>query len=339
MALVLVVVGVAYFVILDPPTSLPRDTLAKGFLDLKTIDVPLKDVIGIEPTEPGNAAQDYQKAVQLYMASADAIEATGDAAHIDGLVAANDPWSDPGLKACKDIAAFVANGVKKKSMQYTFQYSPKRLKFSYHQPHSIPLFKVAVAVHQCFQVHRDRKEYAEAEKHVQQMMIFGAHLVNERVLPHVGWQGIEIQTTAIERLQQLYRLWDKAPRGRLRSIDRYGEALRLVSANFRKKKKILWDNIPATDPVTLQPVLSPGDIFNVALNDQDRAWRAQAIIALGAVKFRITGRGDLKMARKLIKRSLVSKEAVIKAAGEAADRLTIEEFRHSGTNFDEEVDY
>jgi hypothetical protein len=340
LALIVVVVGVAYFVVVDPPTSPPRETTVPGFLDLKMVDVPLRDVIGVEPTAPGNAAADYQKAVQVYIPRADDIEHTGDAfegdSHYDRLVAAENPWTDPGLKACKQIAAHVADGARKKNMEYTFLYSPKRLTFDYHQPHAKYLFKVAVAVHQCFQVHRDRKEYAEADKHIKDMLIYGVHLLNERALPNIGWQGIEIQTTAIQRLQELYKLWAGAPKHRLDAIEKYGDSLRLISANYRQKRRIVWDNIPANDPITFEPRLSAGDVFNMAEYEGDRSWKAQAIIALGAVKFRMTGRGDLKKARALIKRFLLSDDPVLAAAARAADELTEDQFLHSGTDFDDE---
>jgi len=339
LALIVVVIGAAYFLIVDPPASLPRDTTAAGFLDLKVVDVPLRDVIGVEPTAPGNAAEDYQKAVQVYLSSADAIEATGDAPHFDGLVASENPWTDPGLKACKQIAAHVADGAKKKEMRYTFLYSPKHLKFGYHHTHADHLFKVAVGVHQCYQVHRDRKEYAQAEKHLKDLLIFGVHVLSERALPHVGWQGIEIQTTAIQRLQELYKLWAGAPRHRLESIEAYENSLRLVSANYRKKKRIVWDNIPANDPITFEPRLSAGDVFNMAENENDRSWKVQAIIALGAVKFRMTGRGDLKKARKLIERFLRSDDPIVAAAAKAAHELEEKEFLHSGTDFGGEQDF
>jgi len=338
-ALIIVVVGVAYFVIVDPPTSLPRDTNVAGFLDLKVVDVPLREVIGVEPTAPGNAAEDYQKAVQIHISSANDIEATGDAPHFDGLVASENPWTDPGLKACKQIAAHVADGAKKKNMRYSFLYSPKHLKFGYHHPHAEHLFKVAVGVHQCFQVHRDRKEYAQAEKHIKDLLIYGVHVLNERAFPHVGWQGIEIQTTALQRLQELYKLWAGAPRHRLESIQEYESSLRLVSANYRKKKRIVWDNIPASDAITFEPRLSAGDVFNMAENEKDRAWKAQAVIALGAVKYRMTGRGDLKKAKRLIKQFLLSDDPIVAASAKAVDELTEEQFLHSGTDFDEEQDY
>jgi len=338
-ALIIVVIGVAYFVIVDPPTSLPIDTNVAGFLDLKVVDVPLREVIGVEPTAPGNAAEDYQKAVQVYISSADDIEATGDAPHFDGLVASENPWTDPGLKACKQIAAHVADGAKKKNMRYSFLYSPKHLKFGYHHAHAEHLFKVAVGVHQCYQIHRDRKEYAQAEKHLKDLLIYGVHVLSERAFPHVGWQGIEIQTTALQRLQELYKLWAGAPRHRLESIRQYESSLRLVSANYRKKKRIVWDNIPANDPITFEPRLSPGDVFNMAENEKDRAWKAQAIIALGAVKYRVTGRGDLKKARRLIERFLLSDDPIVAASAKAVDELTEDQFLRSGTDFDGEQDY
>jgi len=333
LVLVLVVGGVVYR-ILNPSPSAPKETTAEGFLDLKTVPVPLREVIGTEPAAPGNAAEDYHKAVQLCVSHAKDIEQSADATRFDGLVASENPWTDPGLKVCRQIADHVAAGARKKKMEYTFVCSPRRLSFGYEQAHAKRLAKVAVALNLCCQMHTDRKEYAEAEKRIQDMLVFGVHLLEERALPHVCWEGIEIQASALLGLRELYKLWRDAPTNRLGAIRKYENALRLVDENHRKKQEILWEKILATDATTLQPLLAPGDVFNIAENDRDRAWRVQAIITLGAVKYRITDRGDLRKTRELIQRFLRSKDAIVAAAAKVANDLTRDQFRNSGTTFD-----
>ncbi len=334
LALIIAVVVIAYFTIFEPLPSPPRDTIEPGFMDLKTVDVPFADVIGTEPTEAGNAADDYQKAVQLWLTNSEEIEHTGDDDHFNAIAAAADGWSDPGMAACKKIADHVAAGARKKKMEYTFRYSPKRLEIRYHHKHADHLYKVAVAVQQVYFLHKARKEFAEAQKALHDMFILGYHLFNERALPYVSTTGIDIQQAALKWLQQLYETWAGAPKHRLPRIRQYDNDLRVVSHNFRRKRRILWDNIPATDPVTNEPILAPGDVFNIAENDQDRAWRVQAVLTLGPMKYRITGRrGDTKKTRKLIQRFLLSKDPIVEAAAKAAEKLTREQFQHLGTSF------
>jgi hypothetical protein len=336
LAVIIVVVGIAYFTIFEPLPSPPRDTLDPSVLTLKSVDMPLADVIGFEPNEPGNAADDYQKAVTLWLMHGKEIEATGDADHFDALAAAKDSWADPGMQACKEIAAHVAAGARKKTMEYTFRYTPKQLKIRYRHKHADHLYKVAVSVQQVYMMHKARMEFPQAEKPLQHMFVLGIHLFQERSLPYVSTTGLDIQLAALKWLQELYNAWPGAPRHRLALIGQYEHQLSVIRELCRKKRQWLWDNIPATDPRTGDPILAPGDVFNIAEHDQDRAWRVQAIIALGPMKYRITGRGDSRKTRKLIEWFLMSKDPLEEAAAQAASKMTQDEFRGLGTADDDE---
>lgn len=331
-ALVLSVVVILIFV-WNPPPSPPRDTTAPGFLDLKQVDVPLSELIGYTPSGPGNAGADYQKAVQIEIANHDEINHLGDIERLESLAVAKDASSDPAMKIVQQIYDHVAAGAKKKDMRYAFVFTPKDLKFSYRHRAADNLYRVAVAVHLLHMVHLDREEYAEAEKVLQALMVFGMHLFNERALAQISIEGVAVQTCAVQRLLQLYAKWPEAPRHRLRPLRDCESQLRLISSNFRQKKKILWDNIPANDPVTHEPIISPGDVFNVIENDRDRAWRVQGLVTLGALKFRATGRGDVKKTDDLIAQYKTSDDAILAAAAKCADELTVEQFRHSSDDY------
>ena len=334
LALVIVVVAATYFTLMEPDVSLPRYSKADGFLDLQVPSVPMKEIVGYEPSEPGNAADDYEKAVQLSILHADVIEATGDYKKFDAVADAADLWSDPAMKACKQIAEHVAAGAKKRSMQYSFLYSPKTLKVRYRHRHADQLYKVSVAVHLLYQIRLQRKEYPEAEKLLKDLFVMGNHMLTEHTLAQVESEGAFLLGVVVGRFQELYSKWDQAPRGLLPRIREYEVSINKISENFRQKKTMLWDDIPAADS-TGKPKLLAGDVFNVAENDQDRAWRVQAIMALGPVKFRVTSRGDIKKARDLIAHYLRSKDEVLCAAAKAADDLTREQFRTMATDFDE----
>ena len=337
LAVVLVVVFALYFVLFDPPPSPPRDTIGPGFLDLKQIDVPLTEVIGIELTAPGNAAADYQKAIQIEMANHEDINRMGDIERLEALTGDSNPWDDPVIKICKEIHGHVATGAKKQKMEFVFVFTPKKLDVLYHQRAADQLYRVSVAVHLLYLIHFDRKEFAQAEKILKDLMIMGIHLFEERALPHIGMDGLEMQRVAAQRLQELYEKWDAAPRSRIPALKQYENAINVISANYRQKKKILWDNIPANDPVTHEPIIAPGDVFNVIENDQDRAWRVQGLLTLGALKYRATGRGDLKKIGELIAEYKLKKDPIVSEAAKAAGKFTNEDFHDLGSGgFDEE---
>jgi len=338
LVLILVVACILYFVVLNPWPSLPRYSNAEGFLDLQVPTVPISEILGYEPSEPGNAADDYEKAVRACTLNWTTIEASGDAKIQDSAANAADLWSDPAMKACKEIAEHVAAGARKKSMQYSFLYTPKQLKVRYHLRHAEQLYKVSVAVHLLYQIRLARKEYPEADKLLKDLFALGNHMLTEHALAQVEVEGAYLLTVVMERFQQLYGQWDEAHKLLLPRIKEYQVSLGKVSENFRRKRQMLWDDIPGTDPDTHQPTLLAGDVFNEAENDQDRAWRVQAILALGPLKFRASSWADRKKTRELLDRFLMSKDEVICAAAKAADELTREQFRGLATATDEETE-
>lgn len=329
---IVVIVALVAYRLFNPPPSNPVDTTAEGFLELKDTGIPLSTVIGVEPAEPGNAADDYQKASQLRMNHDAEIDTFSK--EFDALVKREDPWTDPGVKVLKEIHDHVAAGARKKKMEYTFVYTDSRFHFAYHSPGAERLWKVAVAVNQLYLFRDRRKEHAEAEKALKNLLILGHHMLNERRVAHMEQEGLEVQMAAVRGLLSLYGKGKVAnvPGHRVGALEKYAAALERISANFRKKKQILWDYIPASDHLG-RPRIAPGDVFNIAEHDEDRAWRVQAVITLGALKHRLTDRGDLRKTRELIRRFLQSKDPLLSAAAEAADKLTAEQFRHSNDDF------
>lgn len=327
---VLVVVGLVAWKLLFPAPSGPRETNEPGFLKLKYVEVDLADVLGTRPAAPGNAADDYQKACQICMTSWADIQAANE--RLNSLANAADPWSDPGLKAIKQIHDHVAAGAQKQKMEYTFVYTPNTLKFAYHYPAAERLSKVAVALNLLYMFHEKRKEYAEGEKVLKNMLILGVHMFEEHAIPHIGAEGLYVQLGAAMKLQELYGKWKGPDDGRLGLLKDYQKSVESIRGEYKKKKRILWDYIPATDTRTGKPRIAAGDVFNIAENDEDKAWQVQAIIALGALKFRAMDRGDARKTRSLIDGYSRSKDALFAAAAKAAENLTREQLRASGSS-------
>lgn len=329
----LIVVGVAIAamaVIFFPPVSGPSETRSPAMLEMGTVYVPLVRAIGREPTIDGDAGPDYQRAIEIHMNNSPDIEAVGNGDHWDDLVGADNAWTDPGLKKIKEIHAIVAGAAKKKWMKYTFAFTDKELAFGFHHQAPEKFWKLAVSLRMLADMLAAKGRYAEAAEVIKDILIMGRHMYDEHAVAYMGLTGLEVQEYAAKALQKLYRTWKEAPKEAAGFLQKYETEVGPILNMYRKKKEILWDNIPKNNEAG-DPKLAPGDVFNILEHDQDPAWRVQAVIALGALKFRVAGRGDRKYAFRLIRQCLQSKEPAIAAAAKVADSLTREQFHYSST--------
>jgi len=129
-----------------------------------------------------------------------------------------------------------------------------------------------------------------------------------------------IQVLALDALRDLYKLWGSARAGRVEQLQQYDTKLSAVRAFHEGKLKILWAAHPHA-----------GDVFYVIEGDQDRAWRVQALLELGILRFSAETRGDRKKTAKLIERYCAGADEMEAAAARAARDLTEEEFNVLGT--------
>ena len=88
---------------------------------------------------------------------------------------------------------------------------------------------------------------------------------------------------------------------------------------YSRKHKAIWST-----------ELRVGDIFYVAEHDLDRAWRVQAILALGMVRFGNASGSERELAVETLKKYRQHSEPLYAAAAEAALTMTQEEFRQIG---------
>ncbi|MEZ6190677.1 MAG: hypothetical protein R3C45_05225 [Phycisphaerales bacterium] len=70
----------------------------------------------------------------------------------------------------------------------------------------------------------------------------------------------------------------------------------------------------------------PGDLVNIALNDQDRTFRVEATLRLGIHRYQ-ADRGNRRAMQRAIAAAIASDDPMISQAGRAADALTLEEKR------------
>jgi len=70
-----------------------------------------------------------------------------------------------------------------------------------------------------------------------------------------------------------------------------------------------------------------GDLFNIARNDQDPAFRLTGVMRLGLAKFHAGSRGNKRVVLALIEQAKSSDDPLIAEAGRAADETTAEDVR------------
>lgn len=327
---IVVAVGIAlYLIVFNPSPSPPAETANPGFMELKPIFTPLSKLV-TDPTLDADAAPDYQRGIELYVANSADITAVGEGDHWEDLVKADNAWTDPGLKKLVELYECIKAGTRKKGMKYLSSYSEKELKFGWHFEAPERFWKIAVSLRLLASMYEEKKRFAESAAVIKDMLVLGRHMYDEHGLAQMGLTGLEIQEFAARELQKLYRKWKGAPADAMDPLAKYESEISCILLTYRKKKEILWDNIPKTAE-NGQPKFSPGDVFNMVMKEEDAAWKAQAIIALGAVRFRASARGDRRMADRLITQYLTSKDPLLAAAAKVAKELTVEQFRGSAS--------
>jgi len=310
------VVGLLVVIIMKVVIPSPsRPTLATrkgGFMDLKQISIPVGDIVGTTPSGGGNAADDYVQALAVAKQREQEI----------AQVAAGDN-SAAGMTALRRIASLVATGASKASLQYTFTHTSKTFRVAYRFQPAVELQAVPGAMFILARKLHKSKKYAEAEQVLFDMFVMGWHLVAERAHIYVVRTGLGIQMSALAGLQSVYRDWGPEYGDKRARVAAYTNEIITTQRAFDEKQRILW----STDP-------NPGDVFHILEKEQDRAWRVQALLSLGILKFRAQDRrGDVRMIDKLLGRFAGSSDPFEAAAARAAKNLTREEFHGLGAKF------
>lgn len=313
------VLGLVFFIVWQvffPGHSPPEATLRAGMLELKTIDVPVSEVVGFTPDGGGNAGDDYAAAAQL------AVEKRQDIAGARlAIQEAKDspaPVSATARETLEQIASHVARGARKKEMKYLFRHTPKTLRVHIRVAALEDLAEVTAAMQILSDYYFSHKKYDEAETVLHHMLVMGRHMMDERSHIHMFSLGLGAQRAAWSGLARLYGHHKKDPE-RLRVLGRYRTGIVDLEEFYREKHQIVWNVRP-----------HPGDIFNIIENDKDPAWRLQGVLALGMIKFSARKRGDHRYIKKLMNKLVGDSNEMIATAAKAARDLKIEEYRMTG---------
>jgi len=283
-----------------------RTTLAKGFMELVTVKESPAVILGAEPGEAGNAGDDYQKAVELYKANSTKLEFAENAGDMTELL--------------KQIHAHVAAGAKKAKMEYTFVHTPKKFVIGYRHEPAVELQRLSHALELLGKHYLENDQYAEAELVYKDELVLGWHMVNERSRAHMVQAGINVQFLALRGLNSVYSNRDGENQKSFQKLQTYSDSLEPLERAYSEKSRLVYSRKP-----------EPGDIFNIVENDKDRAWRVQAILVAGIVRFTAASEGDVNYANELIKKYVDSNDKFEQAAAVAARDATEQDFELAGS--------
>ena len=304
-ALILLFVIAVVIPVAFPTPSKPVKALTKGFLDVYKISEPVSRAVGAMPSGAGDAGNDYRDAVVVYRANKEEVDNW-----VNSFASPPPPNHLP--ESVQQIVSHVELGAEKGSMKYVFVHTPKELKVNRFYEPADELNQVANVVVYASHFHANRDEGDRQIELLKALCVFGWHLYEERAHPVIMNYGLGFQMDAASFLAQKYKemgLTEQAA-----DADAYYKAITTLLTRFDEKMGVLWNTKPA-----------PGDIFYVAENDADRAWRVRAVLSLGILKFTSTG-ADRRYNKKLIMRYMTDSDPMIAAAAKAARYLMMSDF-------------
>lgn len=297
------VVGVLLVVFVYMPTR-PHLTVsaAPGYLDLHDVKTPIETVVGYAPDQPGNAGDDYAKAVQIYLDNRGSIDSVVQSRQM-GL------QTRTLLEQIDDLAATAA---RKKEMLYTGFHVLKEMqvRYEYSPDPATDLYDMATGMMALADHWRTKGEHDRAEKVYFDVIMMGRHMVNERARPYAVDIGMQIQGRAIGAVQYMYQENTKQ-KDRFDACQKYLDDLLRVKEFFDKKTIFRLPSPPVED------------IINIAENDQDRAYRVQGVLLLGLAKNDPHLRKRIRdKAQELIDRNARGSDPVLAIAARGAQAYT-----------------
>ncbi len=312
-----IIIFILLTLVFPSPSKPTRATTEEGALELHVIDFWPQSVVGGKPTGSGNAGDDYVEAIDMLQSNMDVIKNALSGGY------ENVPPDSPAVDALEKIESTVADGNNKAEMQYTLVHTPKDFRVSHTFRPALNLEEVAGAMNTLAQIHMGNKKYDEAIEALKRMFILGWHMTSERSRGDMVLKGISLRKRAAKNLLAAYEKKSGSHKEQKNDLKKFIEEAEYIEAVQGSKQRILrkW---PA----------EPGDIFNIAENDKDRAWRVEAILHLGYMKFRRADeRGDMRKLNNLIEHYMENGDKLEKAAARAARDFTRQQYRKSDSAY------
>ena len=318
--LLLIVGGVILRVVVFPPTdSATRETSRPGFMKLITVDAKITDVLDAAPSGSDDAAKHYAQAIELFAANKDSIvSAAADLG--DG----NAKSHADALKTLEDIRGHIGNGAKQASMHYLAKHASGKLQVSKIQDDVERLGQTIDLLDILGDYYLKNKRLKDAEAMYRDMFVAGWHMIEARSHMQMTFYGHAIQISAVNGISKsIERDADKQADFEKRApLRRYLSVLIEFKSAYEEKALIFH-----------KARLEAGDIWNIAENDEDRAWRVQAILGMGLIKHTHPSKANTARNNAMIEKFLNSSDPMEKMAAQAAKAYSDIDFNMAGTTW------
>ena len=291
-----------------------------GFFEVHEIKVsPAAFLGGALPSGAGNAADDYRQAVEIYRAHVSEFADAFDPKRRAEIAKGKYTPPLPVMNALEKVYALMAAGAAKKEMRYT---TPDLIAVRYADDQASQLIRLGEPLAILADVYHGAGKFAEEEKVLWAMFILGWHMEREHVRATTAFQGLDVQGGAVGALGDLYSTWEPQNHAsQMKAIQEYAPALDRLNRDYNDKLFVIWKKKP-----------QPGDVFATVQRDQDRAWRVDALLMVGAIRYTHSGNtGDQKVAQKLLAKYADDPDPYVKAAAVASRDLTSKGFDLVGT--------
>jgi len=311
--MLLLVAGILVKVLVFPSTDAPtRETSRTGFMDVIEVDAKITDVLDAAPSGTGNAADHYAQAVALFVPNYERIK---DAAA--DLGAGNVETYAAELKIMEEIRGHVGTGAQQASMDYLSKHASGKMKVSTKQEDIMNLALTLNTLDILGEYYIKNKRLKDANAIYRDMFVAGWHMINEHSHIRMAMDGEDTQGDALQGMLESIdsNLDEDARRQRIATLKNYNYALNEYRSIYDEKEKIFR-----------KARLEAGDMWNIAENDKDRAWRVQAILAMGIMRFTHLKKTNVARNNALIEKFLNSSDPLEKAAAQAAKAYTEIEF-------------
>jgi hypothetical protein len=265
--------------------------------------------------EPGDAGDLYWKAIDVYTESRETYDKAepkytsrlNELPAIDLLIEA---------AAAKDATIFL----RKPTTVINYRYP---------WPEMDALMKLGIVANSIAFSFQAKQDEAQTKKYAHACFVLGARLYNERLVHGELDTGLKLMQTSGDTLRTLAKKQgDKEEEARWKE---FGEK---TSGYYTSRVQKLYQVVISAGAQHIDQ--NAGDVFDLAQHNEDRMWQVEALLKIGRFKFNAARQGDQIGAQRLLSDDPAkygfrdwtqSKDAAVRAAGEAARKLTVEEYR------------
>jgi hypothetical protein len=277
--IVLVVVGLILFFVLRGGIGEPtKATTDPGKLDEIELNPDVSSLVKVPEISAGGAEQLYSEAFGLAIKQGDSF--------VTAVKTERDPEQNTAYKAILDKLVEASDKGMGSEVVLNFD---SVLSMDPKTEYGIrdTLVAMAILTEKVGMDARASKDRAKAEKYFRAGYVFGQRLWRQGAYVAYKSGGLGAMSGALANLNRTYSADFFNEPAKAEKAKELSSALRDVSVRWEEKKK---DVAPHRNPNRMEP----GDLYNVAEHDKDRAWRLEGIIWLGAVQWTNAGGNQRK---------------------------------------------